>query len=75
MAVIALHLHTEEYKRIKIGIGRDENINTIDWVLKKFSSDEISELEKVFNKTDSAIKDFINEVNFEVIASKYSENK
>lgn len=72
---IMAHLHTEEYKRIKIGIGRDENINTIDWVLKKFSKEELDELELTFQKTTNAINDFINEVDFEQIASKYSENK
>ena len=72
---IALHTHTENYKRIKIGIGRDEHINTVDWVLKKFTKDEISFLAPVLDKVAHAIDDFVRGVDFEAIASKYSENK
>lgn len=72
---IQAHLHTEEYKRIKIGIGRDEHIGTIDWVLKKFSKDELIELEPVLDKVSNAIDDFVNGIGFEAISSKYSEKK
>ena len=72
---IASHIHTEEYKRIKIGIGRDENIGTIDWVLKKFSKDELITLSTVLDKVAHAIDDFSKGIDFEAISSKYSEKK
>ena len=35
------NLKTNEYKRIKIGIDRSEFIPVIDWVLKKFTKEEL----------------------------------
>ncbi len=72
---IALHTHSENYKRIKIGIGRDEHINTIDWVLKKFNKEELEFLDPVLDKVSKAIDDFVHGIDFEAIASKYSEKK
>lgn len=69
---ISMHLKTEEYKRIKLGIDRDKNIAVVDWVLKKFTADEISFLEPSFDKAILAIEDFINDVPFVKIASLYS---
>lgn len=43
---IAQHLGTEEFARLKIGIGRDERYNVADWVLSKFSGEELEGLEK-----------------------------
>ncbi len=72
---IESHLHTDEFKRIKVGIGRDENIDSISWVLKKFNKDELILLEDTFKKISNAIDDFKNNVSFNDIASKYSENR
>jgi len=69
---IAQHLKTEEYKRIKLGIDRDKYIPVVDWVLKKFTTDELASLEPCFNTAVSAIEDFINDVPFVKIASLYS---
>ena len=69
---ISMHLKTEEYKRIKLGIDRDKNIAVVDWVLKKFTADEILFLEPSFDKAILAIEDFINDVPFVKIASLYS---
>ncbi len=69
---IALNIGSEDYKRIKIGIGRDEMIPVIDWVLKKLTKEELDNLNSSFLKTNDAIYDFINDVDFYKIASKYS---
>lgn len=41
-------LGTSDIKRIKIGIGRHPNMEATDWVLSKFSKEEIQELEEIF---------------------------
>ncbi|MDE6660722.1 MAG: aminoacyl-tRNA hydrolase [Anaeroplasmataceae bacterium] len=69
---IIAHLGTEEYKRIKIGIGRSEVIPVIDWVLQKFNKDELAEIEPALTKAKSAIEDFISGVPFNKISSLYS---
>lgn len=39
---------TEEFARIKIGIGRDSRYAVSDWVLSRFTKEEIGELEGIF---------------------------
>lgn len=43
---IANRLGTEEFARVKIGIGRDRRFEAADWVLSKFKPEELEELEK-----------------------------
>ena len=70
---IYAHIGTEDFKRIKIGIDRpQEHFSVVDWVLKKFSKEELNALDPVFDKVSDAITDFITTDNFEKIASKYS---
>jgi len=46
---ITEHLGTDEFSRLKIGIGRDGRYNVADWVLSKFSDEEIKILrEEIF---------------------------
>lgn len=66
-------LGTEEYKRIKIGIDRSNVIPVIDWVLQHFKEEELSKLSHSFERTTSAIFDFIQDIPFNKIASLYSE--
>lgn len=69
---IALHIHTEEYKRIKIGIDRSPVISVVDWVLKKFTEDEMAVMNQATELAADAITEFIKEEDFVKIASKYS---
>jgi PTH1 family peptidyl-tRNA hydrolase len=70
---ITAHLGTEEFKRVKVGIDRpQEHYSVVDWVLKKFSKDEIEVLSPELDKVSDAITDFISGVDFIKIASKYS---
>ncbi len=65
-------IKTEEYKRIKIGIDRSPVIPVIDWVLKKFTADELVEVNKSLDIAVDAIYDFVVGEDFVKIASKYS---
>jgi PTH1 family peptidyl-tRNA hydrolase len=42
-------LGTENFSRIKIGIGRDDRFEVSDWVLSRFSKTELGELENIFS--------------------------
>lgn len=70
---IISHIHSEGYKRIKIGIGRDSNISVVDWVLKKLTQDELAIINEAAEKVSNALLDFSNGVEFMKISSKYSE--
>lgn len=70
---ISSHLGTEEFKRVKVGIDRPaEHFTVVDWVLKKFSKDELETLSLPLDKISNLIEDFISGVDFIKIASKYS---
>lgn len=43
---IAQHLGTEEFARLKIGIGRDDRYAVADWVLSKFTDEEKKSLQE-----------------------------
>lgn len=69
---IISNLGTEEYKRVKLGIGRSEVIPVIDWVLHKFDEHELALIYQACEKIENVIRDFIKEVPFYKIASAYS---
>ena len=45
----------EDFKRIKIWVGSDTKYNTADWVLSKFSSEELLELKNIFEKAEETL--------------------
>ena len=69
---IISRLGSEEFKRIRIGIGKDTNIPVVDYVLGKFSDEDFEILNKQMDVVNKVIDDFINDVDFHVIESKYN---
>ena len=67
---IESNLKTNEYKIIKIGISKN-NIDKVDYVLGKFSSTELSKLNKVIDITYNIIEDFVS-LSFENLMNKYN---
>lgn len=68
---IELHLGTQEYKRIKIGISNNKTIDTKDYVLGKISKDEQVE----FEKTSDIILDILDDyykLTFDELMNKYN---
>lgn len=57
-------LKTNQIPRIKIGVGRHLHMPTEKWVLSRFTSTEITQLNTTFEKYESFIIDFIK-FNFE----------
>ena len=68
---IALHLQTENYKRFKIGISNNKNIDTKDYVLGRFSVDEIKVLEGVYEKLVDVVDDFCD-IGLDKLMTKYN---
>ena len=69
---IISRLGTDQFKRIRIGIGKDSNIPVINYVLSKFSEEELNLLEGKKDTINSVIDDFIDDIEFHVIESKYN---
>lgn len=71
---IISHIQTEEFKRIKIGIDRNEQIPVMDWVLKKLTEEERSLIQPSLEKVGEAVEEFIKGESFYKISSQYSMN-
>lgn len=60
---IIVKLNTQEFKRLKIGIGRDNNV--INYVLGKFSFAEFKIVNEIIDHAVDALKTFIyNDIRF-----------
>ena len=64
-------LGTSEYKRLKVGISKDKNIDTKDYVLGKFSKDDVKIYEELFVNLVNVIDDFFK-LPFGDLMSKYN---
>jgi PTH1 family peptidyl-tRNA hydrolase len=47
---IIFNLGTEEFPRLRIGIGRDPSLPLREWVLSPFTEDELRELPGIFER-------------------------
>ena len=68
------NLKTEIFPRLKIGISKDENINTMDYVIGKFSNDDLNIINKILTFTPDIINDFLD-YDIEKVMSKYNGEK
>lgn len=64
-------LGTSKYTRLKIGISNNKDIDTKDYVLGKFSSEEKETLSNIYLKLDNIINDFI-ELEIDSLKQKYN---
>jgi PTH1 family peptidyl-tRNA hydrolase len=62
---------TPNYKRLKVGISNNKNMNCKDYVLGKFSKDEMIILNNLFINLNSVLDDYFI-INFSDLMSKYN---
>ena len=67
------HLNTQEYKRLKIGISNNKNIDTKDYVLSKFNGEDLKIIQTTIDNTINILNDFL-ELPFDTLMSKYNHN-
>lgn len=68
---IIQHLGTDEFKRIRIGIGKSMYAQGADWVLGKFSSDEQVLIKQALDKATNALIDSVS-INYVDLMTKYN---
>lgn len=68
---LELHLSTQNYKRFKVGISNNKLMDTRNYVLGKFNSDESKELKTIYDLFPTIIKDYLT-LSFEQVMSKYN---
>lgn len=67
------YLKTQEFKRIRIGIDNNKMIEQVDYVLGRFSKDDMKILDETFKKLEDVPKDFVNEP-FSDFMNKYNRD-
>lgn len=68
---IELHLGTSEYRRIKIGISNNKNIDTKDYVLSKLSIENKEKLIYVHKTINEILNDYFK-LSFDNLMNKYN---
>ena len=68
---ITSHLGTSDYKRIKIGISNNKNIDTKDYVLGTLSKDELEKINESINFVPHIIDDYLT-ISFDNLMNKYN---
>ena len=64
-------LKTTDFKRFKVGIGKDKNIDIVDYVLGKLRDDELEKIEKILSISDGIIDGFIT-TDFDKLMCRYN---
>ena len=68
---ISINLGTSDFKRIKIGISNNKNIDTKDYVLGKFNSEESKIISNSIDLIPSIIDDYLK-IKFDNLMNKYN---
>ena len=71
---IERYLGSKDYKRLKIGIANDKEIDTCDYVLGKFSYNEKVKLENILPIVNNIIDDFFV-LEFTTLMNKYNHKQ
>ena len=64
-------LGTDKFKRLKVGISKNNSIDIKDYVLGKISKEDLDTLDKLFNELNSVIDDYFV-LPFSDLMSKYN---
>ena len=68
---ISENLSSDNYKRLKIGISKDTNIDTKDYVISSFSREDSEVIESLFEQLCLVIDDYFH-LPFSDLMSKYN---
>lgn len=68
---IILHLGCENFKRLKIGINKDKNIDTKDYVLGHLKKEELEKLDNINSLVLEIFNDYLK-LSFNDLMSKYN---
>lgn len=71
---IEFHLNSKNYKRIKLGISNNKSLDTKEYVLGKFNSDDLKLITPILNFLPNIIEDYLN-LSFEKLMSKYNSKQ
>ena len=64
-------MKTNEFKRVRLGISKDKERNTVDYVLGKFKDEEKKIIDEKIEKISFLIDDFVR-YDFNKVMSMYN---
>lgn len=64
---------SKDFQRLRVGVGKSPNFNTADWVLSKFSTEELKSIEYQKQFFVDSIISWISDNKFENIMNKYNK--
>jgi PTH1 family peptidyl-tRNA hydrolase len=70
---IIQHLGTEEIKRVRIGIGKDPNIDAKSYVLGTFNKEQLKEVQTTSKIVSEIITMFLDNIDFSIIMTHYNK--
>lgn len=68
---IELHLHTQKYKRMKVGISNDKKVDTKDYVLGRLTLEEKEKIDEIQKLMPSIFQDYLS-LSFDLFMNKYN---
>lgn len=68
-------LGTQEYKRLKVGISKNNDVNTKDYVLGKISKDDAKVYDGLFSTLNDVIDDFFSMTFGDLMSKHNSKNR
>ncbi len=69
---IELHLKTQQYKRMKIGISNNKQMDTKDYVLGKFSQEEKEKINEIIHLCPKIFDDFLT-MTYDNVMNQYNK--
>ena len=69
---IELHLKTKKYKRIRIGISNNKEMDTKDYVLGRLSIEALNQLQNTFETVSHILDDYLD-MDFNNVMNKYNK--
>ncbi|MBY5034050.1 aminoacyl-tRNA hydrolase [Streptococcus gallolyticus] len=70
---IIAHIGTQEFDRLKVGIGRPQGkMSVIDHVMSKFHGDDAITISNTLEKVDQAVKFYLQESDFDIVMRKFN---
>ena len=72
---IIANLQTTSFARLKVGISKNTNISTKDYVLGQFTPEELTKLSELYPTFNHIIDDFIKNTDINKLMNTYNHNK
>ena len=71
---IEKHLHTKDYKRLKIGIGNQKEKDKVDYVIGSVPKEQLDKMNNINLKAENIIDDYLT-ITFDNLMNKYNPKR